>query len=908
MKPKPIIYILLISFNWFSCVQNSDKLLKPDETRFTKVILADHLDEPMQMEVLSDGKVLIAERRGRLKLYDPNSGIVTTVAEIDVRHSRLLENGKRVETEDGLQGVLLDPGYENNNFIYLYYAPLEGSPRNILARFQWEGEKLDLSTQKILLEIPVDGDVCCHVGGGMTFDNNGNLFLSTGENAQAEDGFSTLDERPGRINYDSQKSSGNTNDLRGKILRIHPEPDGSYSIPEGNLFPIGMPKTRPEIYTMGNRNPFRLSIDSKTNWLYWGEVGPGGGIDSIGRGPRAYDEFNQAQKPGNYGYPYFIGNNLAYWEYDYDTRTSGKQFDPLRPVNNSPNNTGLIELPPARSAFIWYPYVVSDSFPELGTGSSSAVGGPIYHRSDFDAPRRAFPAYYENKWFITDWVRGWIMTVIFDEQGNYKALERFLPEVHLVGPIDMEFGPDGDLYILEYGTGLFKSNAEARLSRIEYNSGNRKPVVKAAADKMSGELPLTINLSNAGTMDYDNDVLTYQWEINLGNSTVITSSEANPTITLTQAGKYNVTLIAQDPHGGINTDSLVIIAGNTPPEIQFDFQGSNRSFYFPDKTINYLATVNDKEDGKKVDPSNVVVEIHYLPEGFDISELMDKKRNAAASISFDYGKQLIDKSDCRSCHTEKERSLGPSFREIAEKYINDGNAKKYLADKIRSGGSGVWGEMSMPPHTSFSENSMNAIVEYILNTSSYNKPQKFSTKGKYKLTVPPGQGTRGKFIFRASYTDNPVGEAPSISSENIVMLRHPYVSVLNADSLKDAERNILLHEKAEVILKQPGAFMMFRNIDLTSIKQITLEGSILGDPAELPPDAFEIHIDSPTDKQIAVTEYLVLSRDDYKGEDMFTLSADFDGVQGVHDIYIVHSKKRLKEDISVKVQEVRFGD
>ena len=99
---------------------------------------------------------------------------------------------------------------------------------------------------------------------------------------------------------------------------------------------------------MGNRNPWRMSIDSRTGWLYWGEVGPGGTEDSVGMGPRSYDEFNQAREAGNFGWPYVIADNQAYWEYDYEAKTPGRQFDPRRPINESPNNTGLRELPPSR--------------------------------------------------------------------------------------------------------------------------------------------------------------------------------------------------------------------------------------------------------------------------------------------------------------------------------------------------------------------------------------------------------------------------------------------------------------------------------------------------------------------------------------------------------------------------------
>ena len=158
--------------------------------------------------------------------------------------------------------------------------------------------------------------------------------------------YAPIDERDGRSPWDAQKSSANTNDLRGKILRIHPEADGTYTIPDGNLFPKGTPKTRPEIYTMGHRNPYRISVDKHTGNVYWGDVGPDAGTDSAGVGPMAEDEYNVARQPGNFGWPYFVADNKAYNELNFATNQSGPKFDPAQPVNKSPNNTGLQSLPP----------------------------------------------------------------------------------------------------------------------------------------------------------------------------------------------------------------------------------------------------------------------------------------------------------------------------------------------------------------------------------------------------------------------------------------------------------------------------------------------------------------------------------------------------------------------------------
>src|SRR5690606_21324875 len=187
----------------------------------------------------------------------------------------------------------------------------------------------------------------------------------------------------------ARRSAANTNDLRGKILRIKILSDGSYEVPEGNLFPKGTQKTKPEIYVMGNRNPYRISVDQKTGFLYWGDVGPDARNDSLEtRGPRGYDEINQARKPGFYGWPLFVGNNYPYRDYNYATGQSGAPFDPEKPVNNSPNNTGLQQLPPAQPAFIWYPYAESPDFPQVGTGGRNAMAGPVYHTDMFPKSSR----------------------------------------------------------------------------------------------------------------------------------------------------------------------------------------------------------------------------------------------------------------------------------------------------------------------------------------------------------------------------------------------------------------------------------------------------------------------------------------------------------------------------------------
>ena len=269
-----------------------------------------------------------------------------------------------VNAEEGLMGLCKDPNYAKNNWVYMYYSPADSSV-NRLSRFTFKNDTLDMSTEKTILEVHAQREICCHTGGSIAFGPDGLLYLSTGDNSTPFDetgvkyvnsGFAPLNDIPGHQQFDARRSAGNTNDLRGKIMRIRVKDDGTYEIPDGNLFPKGTAKTRPEIYVMGDRNPYRISVDQKNSYLYWGEVGPDAAADSLDtRGPRGYDEVNQARKAGFFGWPLFVGNNYAYHEYDYATGVSGPAFDPNTPVNNSRNNTGLKRSSPCTTCI----YLVS---------------------------------------------------------------------------------------------------------------------------------------------------------------------------------------------------------------------------------------------------------------------------------------------------------------------------------------------------------------------------------------------------------------------------------------------------------------------------------------------------------------------------------------------------------------------
>ncbi|MEP1086176.1 PQQ-dependent sugar dehydrogenase [Algoriphagus sp.] len=801
---KYLLLFAVCSLSFWSCNSKQEDpfaTVKPDESRFTKIPLAGNFNEPMEIEVLDNGDVLIIERHGKLKLYEAKTGITTVVGELNVFPER----------EDGLMGMAKDPDFAKNNWLYLYYAPASEAALNRLSRFDFVDNKLDLDSEVKILDIDLFRG-CCHSGGGLEFDSEGNLYLGIGDDSTPfeSSNFNPIDERPDQPkNVDAQRSSGNTNDLRGAILRIKPNPEGGYSIPEGNLFPVGTPQTRPEIYIKGNRNPFRFSIDSRNGNLFWGEVGPDGSEDKEGRGPRGYDEINVATGPGYYGWPYFVGNNYAYWKYDFATSESLYQFDPKAPKNTSPNNTGMEILPEAQPPLIYYPYAESEEFPMLGQGGRNAMAGQVYYREDYEASDVRFPGYYDEKLFIYDWMRNWIFTVSLTENFEYDTMERFMPETHFEKPMDMQFGKDGSLYVLEYGTFWRANNDDSGLYRIVFSEGNRKPEVKISADQIAGAAPFTVRFSSAGTQDLDaEDQVKLSWEFGEKGST---STEQNPTHTFEQPGVYKVKLTATDLKGESASSFIEVKVGNEAPEVSIDW-GGNRSFYFGEETVNYTVSATDKEDGK-IDPAQINFTIDYLESGYDLIEMGHQEE--ILSI----GETYLNEAGCKACHGINNKSVGPDYTSVSEKYKDDPNAKSYLINKVRNGGAGVWGDQIMPGHTHLDEKKVGQMMDFILGIANPSAISGLPASGRYALDKT--EDPEGFYMIQASYQDRGANGIPAIKTTKQLKLRNTRVSAYSADGLEGAAR-ANPEDEHYVQFTESGSWLLFRAIDLSEINNITL--------------------------------------------------------------------------------------
>ncbi len=439
----------LSSFGILACALAQPAKI-PKHDHFNVETLVTGLVDAMEMAVLPTGDVLIAERTGSLKWFSATTKQVKELKKFAV--SVKTGNNSR---ETGLLGVAADPNFLKTPWIYVCYSPPKPEEHR-LSRFTLQ--KGELTDEKILLTVPQSrADGVCHEGGSIAFDKQGHLFLSFGDNTNpfAADGSAPINEIEGVEHQNAQRSAGNTNDLRGKIIRIKPTADGRYTIPKGNLFPPGTPKTRPEIFVMGNRNPWRIGVDQRTSFLYWGEVGPDARKESP-RGPGGYDEINQAKTAGYYGWPYFIADNKAYTAYDFKEKKLGKPFNVSAPTNESRLNTGLKQLPPPRPA-LWF------------VQHSCHCAATVYYYDDYPASATKLPKELDQCLITYDWNNGHMQLTKLNKNSDMEWKENWLFEKKFIHPSDVEMGKDGSMYVLEYGSSWYDSK-DGKLKKITYST------------------------------------------------------------------------------------------------------------------------------------------------------------------------------------------------------------------------------------------------------------------------------------------------------------------------------------------------------------------------------------------------------------------------------------------------------
>jgi PKD repeat protein/type 1 glutamine amidotransferase len=447
---------------------------------------------------------------------------------------------------------------------------------------------------------------------------------------------------------DARRGSLNTNDLRGKVLRIKVNADGSYTAPAGNLFPESEDaagKTRPEIYAMGFRNPFRIQVDSD-GVAYVTDYSPDANAPGAFRAAAGTGRIEIVRKPSNYGWPVCYAPNLPMYKWNFNVQqTLGETFEcdnPAKgPDNTSRWNTGRTQTPPVTQPDVWYSFRddlwgtpcfagYSQSpvqpcprlFPELGQGGVGPHGATKYEFDPDNPSETKFPPYYDGSVFFAEWTRDYLKEIKLDANGGVLKINNLLDcgqalvttsfPFECDNPMDTQFGADGNFYMLTYGDGFFTANPDAGLYRFEYVAGPQRPQAVLDATPTSGTAPLVVAFSSAGSRDPDEgDSIRFEWDFD-GNGTV-DSIDPSPTYTYTQNGVYTARLTVTDASGKSDVKTITITVGNTAPKVTISVP-TDGDFFEWGQTIPYSVAVTDPEDGA-IECSRVEVSLVLVHDG-----------------------------------------------------------------------------------------------------------------------------------------------------------------------------------------------------------------------------------------------------------------------------------------------------
>ena len=226
--------------------------------RFHLVKLTDGLEHPWGLAFLPDGRMLVTERPGRLRIVDDGWLTPDPVAGVP----EVWEDG-----QGGLLDVALHPEFAENGLVYLSYASPDDDDEGAtaVARGRFDGNRLE-DVEEIYVALPRD-DGGRHFGSRLVFAD-GYLFVTAGERGEPD-------------------RAQDLGDPAGSVIRLHD--DGR--VPDDNPF-VGTPGARPELYSVGHRNPQGMTLEAATGRIYAIEHGPKGG-----------DELNLIEAGVNYGWP-----------------------------------------------------------------------------------------------------------------------------------------------------------------------------------------------------------------------------------------------------------------------------------------------------------------------------------------------------------------------------------------------------------------------------------------------------------------------------------------------------------------------------------------------------------------------------------------------------------------------------
>jgi uncharacterized repeat protein (TIGR03806 family) len=237
--------------------------------------------EPVLLARPADGHAwYLFERRGIIRRFDDRPDVDQAPVILD------MSTAVDPSGDAGLVGAAFHPDFAHNGQLFISHTTPGGTvQRSQLARLTSTdgGATFDLAGRKLLLDLDQEDPGRIHLNADLHFGPDGFLYAGFGD---------------GGPQWDLRKNAQNSNDWRGKILRIDVDHGDPYGIPPGN--PYAKIGGRPEIFALGLRNPWRFSFDRTTGTLWAGDVGNGG-----------VEEIDQISVGGNYGWPSREGGDCS---------------------------------------------------------------------------------------------------------------------------------------------------------------------------------------------------------------------------------------------------------------------------------------------------------------------------------------------------------------------------------------------------------------------------------------------------------------------------------------------------------------------------------------------------------------------------------------------------------------------
>ena len=574
---------------------------------FQESVVFSGLSNPTALRFSPDGRIFVAEKNGRIKVFDNLADTTPTLfADLSTNVYNFWDRG--------LLGLALDPGFPVQPYVYVLYAydhelgssapaPRWGTPGVLsdpcpsppgptadgcvvsgrLSRLQASGNVM-VGSEQVLIE-----DWCqqypSHSIGSLAFGADGALYVSGGDGASfnfadwGQDGnplnpcgdppggvgsvLSPPTAEGGALRSQDLRTSGDPVSLDGAILRVNPATGAG--LPNNPLASSTDPNAR-RIIAYGLRNPFRINVRPGTNEVWIGDVGW-----------NTWEEINRVVDPlgtgledvENFGWPCYEGQ----------PRQSGYDGANLTVCENLYGQAGAVT--DAHFAYHHSSKVVPGETCPTGTSSVSGIAFAFYQGGPY-------PASYDGALFFADYSRDciWVMKKGAGVIPAPGLLETFVAPA--ANPVDVQISPAGELFYADFDGGTIR--------RIQFAAANQPPVAVATANPTSGAAPLTVNFDGSGSSDPDGDPITYAWDLD-GDGSFDDSTAAQPTFTYTQSGTYTARLQVTDSPGASSVSGpITITVGNTPPTATINAPSGSLTWRVGD-VIAFSGSGTDPQDG-----------------------------------------------------------------------------------------------------------------------------------------------------------------------------------------------------------------------------------------------------------------------------------------------------------------------